>query len=369
MTIGDFFDFNKAEYARRISFYDVNRLRKQEVVKIRQHTAAVCSITTGAAGALLSGGGTLLLSAYGARRLSVAHSKLELIQAELTKRGIALHEIQKRDILIPVGASIVGMGVGVGIDEAAAVATNTIPMEASVPPGSSLTDALSTNASGVISGVAHGVTEQTHEMGQAILNIDNGIPAAQDLARETIWAPAASTQDAIGFHAGMVIMQAVEKGFASLTSNLLATWTMEALTGDVSKTKPPLLPHHFPGTVGTDMMRNRESRAGSWLYNWIGNTVMSIIARLMKLLSTTVQQASERCLYLSTGAEYGGRGVPLKDGQERALKSNRTTSGSLFSIDERLEPIWNDKVLGELQEKQAPEIVWRWTEGILKLYQ
>ncbi|EXA46273.1 hypothetical protein FOVG_07001 [Fusarium oxysporum f. sp. pisi HDV247] len=240
MTIGDFFDFNKAEYARRISFYDVNRLRKQEVVKIRQHTAAMCSITTGAAGALLSGGGTLLLSAYGARRLSVAHSKLELIQAELTKRGIALHEIQKRDILIPVGASIVGMGVGVGIDEAAAVATNTIPMEASLPPGSSLTDALSTNASGVISGVAHGVTEQTHEMGQAILNIDNGIPAAQDLARETIWAPAASTQDAIGFHAGMVIMQAVEKGFASLTSNLLATWTMEALTGDVSKTKPPV---------------------------------------------------------------------------------------------------------------------------------
>ncbi|EWZ38688.1 hypothetical protein FOZG_10234 [Fusarium oxysporum Fo47] len=132
------------------------------------------------------------------------------------------------------------MGVGVGIDEAAAVATNTIPMEASLPPGSSLTDALSTNASGVISGVAHGVTEQTHEMGQAILNIDNGIPAAQDLARETIWAPAASTQDAIGFHAGMVIMQAVEKGFASLTSNLLATWTMEALTGDVSRTKPPV---------------------------------------------------------------------------------------------------------------------------------
>ncbi|KAM0078885.1 hypothetical protein ACKRZS_008751 [Fusarium odoratissimum] len=142
MTIGDFFDFNKAEYARRISFYDVNRLRKQEVVKIRQHTAAMCSITTGAAGALLSGGGTLLLSAYGARRLSVAHSKLELIQAELTKRGIALHELQKRDIFIPVGASIVGMGVGVGIDEAAAVATNTIPMEASLPPGSSLTDAL-----------------------------------------------------------------------------------------------------------------------------------------------------------------------------------------------------------------------------------
>ncbi|SPJ89725.1 uncharacterized protein FTOL_13086 [Fusarium torulosum] len=177
------------------------------------------SITTGAAGALLSGGGTLLLSAYGARRLSVAHSKLELIQAELTKRGIALHEIQKRDILIPVGASIVGMGVGIGIDEAAAVATNAIPMEADLPPGPSVTHALSMNAGNAISGAAHGIAEQTREIGQAILNIDNGIPAAQDLARETIWAPAASTQDAIEFHAGMVIIQATENGSDSLTMN------------------------------------------------------------------------------------------------------------------------------------------------------
>lgn len=117
------------------------------------------------------------------------------------------------------------------------------------------------------------------------------------------------------------------------------------------------------------MMSNRESWACSWLYNWIGNMVMSIIARLMKLLSTTVEQAGERRLYLGTSAAYGGRGVPLKDGQERDLSLNRTTSGSLFSIDERLGPIWNDKVLGELQEKQALEIVWRWTEGILKPYQ
>ncbi|RGP67980.1 hypothetical protein FSPOR_5641 [Fusarium sporotrichioides] len=240
MTIEDFFGFNKAEYARRISSYDDDHLRKQEVVKTRQHTSALCSITAGAVGAPASGGCTLLLSAYGARRLSVAHSKLELIQSELTKRGIALHEIQKRDILIPVGASVVGMGVGLGVDEAASVVTNTMPMATTLPTGSSFTHALSTNASDVITGVAHGVTEQTHEMGQAILNIDNGIPAAQDLTSETIWAPAASTQEAIGFHTGMEIMQAAEKAFASLTSNVLVTSTMGALTGDVFKTEPVL---------------------------------------------------------------------------------------------------------------------------------
>lgn len=56
------------------------------------------------------------------------------------------------------------------------------------------------------------------------------------------------------------------------------------------------------------VMRNRESRACSWLYNWIGNMVMSIIARLMKLLSTAVEQAGERRLYLSTSAAYGAGG-------------------------------------------------------------
>lgn len=237
MTIGDFFDFSETEYARRISFYLTDRLRNQEVVKTRQQAAAMCSIGTGVAGAIPSGGGTLLLSAYGSRRLYVAQAKLKLIRAELTKRGVALHELQKRDVLIPFAASIVGMGVGVGLEDAATAVTNTVPMAAGLPSGSSVTQALATNSGDTISGAAHGIAQQAREMGHAILDANNGIPAAQDLAMQTTWVSATSAQEAVGFHTGMGAMQATEKGVASLASKVLATQGMEAMCGQASKRK------------------------------------------------------------------------------------------------------------------------------------
>ncbi|KAH7244506.1 uncharacterized protein BKA55DRAFT_541400 [Fusarium redolens] len=118
----------------------------------------------------------------------------------------------------------------------------------------------------------------------------------------------------------------------------MTTLTMRRLAED-PRNKDVVLIHHFPGAVGTDIMRNRDSRAGSWLDNWIVTMLMSIIARIMKLLSTIVDQAGEKCLYLSTSAAYGGKGVPLNDGQKGVLTLNRTPSGSLFSINEKPEPI------------------------------
>ncbi|KAJ4247477.1 hypothetical protein NW762_013153 [Fusarium torreyae] len=237
MTVGDFFDFDEIEYARRISSYDLDRLRQQEVVKTRQHTAAVCSITTGFLGSIPSFGGTLVLSAYGARRLSVASRKLDLIKAEITKRGIALHELQKRDVLIPFTACCVGMGVGFGLEEAAIAATNTIPMETCLPTGSSTVEALSTDTGATISGAAHGIAEQAQEMGNAVLSLNNGIPAGQDLANDTIWVSASSAQEAIGFHSGMVVAQAAEKGAASLASNVAVTQAMERICPDIGRAR------------------------------------------------------------------------------------------------------------------------------------
>jgi hypothetical protein len=232
MTISDFFDFDKTEYAYRISRYDLDRLRKQEIVKTRQRTAAFCSVQTGVWGALATSGGTLLLSAIGLRRLHVAESKLELIRAEFTRRGFALHERQKRDVLIPLGACAAGMGVGFAFDEAASHLTNTIAVKAGLFPGCSAAHALSMNPGDSISGAAHGAAQQLHEMGHAILSLDNGFSAAQDLSMETIWVPAASAEEAIGFHAGMVAMQATEKGIAGVASSSLATQGMKVMTGE-----------------------------------------------------------------------------------------------------------------------------------------
>jgi hypothetical protein len=223
MVIRDFFDFDEVEYKHRISAYDTQRLREQEVVKTRQHTAALCSMTAGAAGALPTGGGSLLLTAYGGRRLYVASKKLELIEAELRSRDVALHELQKRDILIPGIAALVGAGVGLGLDEVATTATNTIPMGTGLPHGSSIAQALATSSGDTLGGAAHGAMEQLHEMGNAILDSTNGIPAAQDLAQNTVWVPVQSVSTAVGFHGGMVIAQAAEKGAASLAAGVVTT--------------------------------------------------------------------------------------------------------------------------------------------------
>ncbi|KAH6971367.1 hypothetical protein BKA56DRAFT_495030 [Ilyonectria sp. MPI-CAGE-AT-0026] len=148
----------------------------------------------------------------------------------------------------------------------------------------------------------------------------------------------------------------------------MTTLTMRKLAEDPAN-RGVVLIHHFPGPVGTDLLRNRDSRTGGWLGNWLGNMVFAIIATLSKLFTTTVDEAGEKCLYMSTSARYGGKGVPQNDGQGGALTLNRTLDGSLFCVNQNLEPIWLDKVLVELQGLNAPEAVWRWTENVLKLYQ
>lgn len=104
MHISEVFTFKESEYRERISHYTTERLRKQEVVKTRQDFAAAASIGSGIGAAAFTFGASLTLTGYGARRMYVATKKLELIQAELLKRGIELHKLQKRDFLIPAVA-------------------------------------------------------------------------------------------------------------------------------------------------------------------------------------------------------------------------------------------------------------------------
>ncbi|KAF5688811.1 hypothetical protein FCIRC_1717 [Fusarium circinatum] len=233
MTIGDFFDFDNTEYAHRISYYDIDRLRKQEIVKTRQITAAICSAHIGGWGAIASSGGTLVLSAIAIRRVHVAESKLELIRAELKKRDVPLHKLQKRDVLIPLGACVAGMGIGHVFDQAAIHVTHTCAP--GLFPSDSVAHAFSMNPGDSISGAAHGAAQQLHEMGHAIMSLDNGVSAAQDLARVAISVPQTSIEEAIGFYTGMVAMQAAEKGIAGVASSSLATQGMKAMTGDADQ--------------------------------------------------------------------------------------------------------------------------------------
>jgi hypothetical protein len=245
MTWQDFFGCEWDEYAQRISTYTTQHLRTQEIVKTRQLMSASWTIGGGIGGAAFTMGGTLAVSVYGSRRYRVAHKKLELIQAELTRRGVVLHKLDCKDILIPVAAGLVGLGAGIGLDQIAMATTNTIPMGDNMPTGPAATDAVVANPGDAVQAIVPGFSQQVAEMGQALQGVGEGIVPGSDasqalLAANTSWVTAPNIETAVGFHTGMLMAQAVEKSIISIISAQCAWSLMEAMTSmDRSCTQHP----------------------------------------------------------------------------------------------------------------------------------
>jgi hypothetical protein len=126
MGFSDTFSFEESEYASKISKYSLTELKKQEVIKHRQHVSASASIGGGIGVAPFTMGLTLIGSAYGGRRLYIASKKLEMIRAELEKREVELYKPTKRDFFIPLGVSMATLGLGAGVDSLASHATSTV---------------------------------------------------------------------------------------------------------------------------------------------------------------------------------------------------------------------------------------------------
>ncbi|GKT57463.1 hypothetical protein ColTof4_09455 [Colletotrichum tofieldiae] len=271
--IQDFFDFDEREYAVRISTYDADHLRKQEIVKTRQIYAASGSIGSGIGGAAFTAGATLAITAYGSRRYYVARKKLQLIQQEVANRGYSLHEPQKRDFLIPVAASMISVGVGAGLGSIAAASTNTSLMVDGgfAPPGTSVVEALVANPGDTIGGALDGAAQQSYEMVQAGLGVAAGtLPGTDEcvqmLAQNTVWVPADSASQAVGFQAGMVLAQAAEKAFAGLASNVIATSVMEGIWSIQMSREFSSCPRHLGVTKLTCRMCD-EKISDSWYWH------------------------------------------------------------------------------------------------------
>ena len=115
---GGFFRLSSTEYREKLKHADINDLKQQEIVKTRTRIAAGLTAYLGLLATVPSYGGSLVMSAVQARRMRVAHRKLELIRQELTRRGVLLHELRKRDIAVPATGVAIGAGVGMGLDVA-----------------------------------------------------------------------------------------------------------------------------------------------------------------------------------------------------------------------------------------------------------
>lgn len=223
MVVRDFFDLDEYEYAARISAYSTARLKKQEIVKTQQQYAACWSIGAGIGAAPFAFGVPLVVSAYGGRRRYVADKKLALIRRELSRRGVDLHKLRKRDVAIPLLAGMAGMGVTVGVDELALQSSYTLFAGAGLPSGAAAAHALAGDSSAAVGGAVHGAVEQVREMALGAAGAAHGMmpgsaEAAQNLAQNTNWVPTRSMSGAVGYHAGMALGQATETLAAGLAA-------------------------------------------------------------------------------------------------------------------------------------------------------
>ena len=130
MKLEEIFEFDANAYAASAAQKSIQDLRQQEIVKTRQIIKSDTSVVTDAITAVATGGATVLKPIYSARSSEVATAKLKVIQAELTRRGIPLHQPDEAD----QNAAALGIIAGeVGGEAFDGVMPDTVP-EAALGP-------------------------------------------------------------------------------------------------------------------------------------------------------------------------------------------------------------------------------------------
>lgn len=178
----------------------------------------------------LTAGLTLGVSAHGMRRYYVAKEKLTIIREELTKRGVPLHDMTKRDAAIPLGASAVGMGVGAGVSHLVGdmiVAPDVpVPVPGSHGGGASAMHFIHADPGAAAQGFAQGLSDQANAAGQALHGAVLGHGAEQLVT-------AASSEDpsghAVGYAAGLMAAKKMEESIAECVGEVVFARAMERL--------------------------------------------------------------------------------------------------------------------------------------------
>ncbi|KAM0324797.1 hypothetical protein ACHAQA_007763 [Verticillium albo-atrum] len=110
--------------------------------------------------------------------------------------------------------------------------------------------------------------------------------------------------------------------------------------------------HAHPGRVATDLVKK------SWGDEWDPAAPPAPAPSAGTFSRSTPEEAGQKALYLMTSAEYGGKGVEVPKERSAALTLNRQTSGSLFSVDDKMESLEQDALLALLEAKDAPRAIW-----------
>ncbi|KEY73929.1 hypothetical protein S7711_07771 [Stachybotrys chartarum IBT 7711] len=110
--------------------------------------------------------------------------------------------------------------------------------------------------------------------------------------------------------------------------------------------------HSAPGWVNTGNV-NRGNP--NWLMGWF---VSLVLEPLIAMFSFSDEESSQRYLFQSTSAAFGGRGVPWTG--QPGVNTRGTSDDGLFLVSSKCDCISNAKTLGVLRET-AQEKVWEHT--------
>lgn len=242
MGLHDTFDFDEPAYRAKCAARDTPKLQQEEIRKLRQHFASSASIALGMSHAVQTGGLTVGVSAFALRRYWVAKQKLAIIRAELTSRGVPLHDMTKRDAGIPLGASLVGMGLGAGVghlvggvvdgSSAGAGAAN-VPMPGHHGASAAL-GLVQGDPEGAAHGFVQGLSDQANAVGhavhEAVLSHTTGAGAG-DLAASAAGDAhqAAVSGHEIGYAVGLAAAKKMEELVGETVGETVFAYAMEKL--------------------------------------------------------------------------------------------------------------------------------------------
>ncbi|CAG9990055.1 unnamed protein product [Clonostachys byssicola] len=135
------------------------------------------------------------------------------------------------------------------------------------------------------------------------------------------------------------------------------TLTLKRIS-EVPESKDIVFIHSHPGKVSTNL----------FLKSWAGKfdpSKATAAPPAGTFVELTPDESGERCLYLITSAEFGGNGVPMRDGRKPAPTLAHGSSGSLFSIDDKFEVLQQDELLDDLEKMGAPQKIWDHTFDVI----
>lgn len=232
MGLHDTFDFDLAAYRAKCAERPTAKLQEEEIRKLRQHFATSASITLGVAHAVQTAGLTIGVSALGLRRYWVAKQKLAIIREELTARGVPLHDMTKRDAGIPLGASVVGIGLGAGVGHLIGGVVDApagVPVPGSHHGGGAAMHLVHADPEAAAHGFAQGLADQANAVGQAAHGAVAGLGSGHLASTAAAASDGVLGGHDVGYAAGLAAAKKMEEMLAECVGENVFAYAMEKL--------------------------------------------------------------------------------------------------------------------------------------------